>query len=107
MQKLIGEKLQKALKVLDEQGIKYKVVDNNHSVKGDTKLVTAVQVKDKTVVLTTGDFIFEGTVGRMDLPGGSEKDMIESLNKMKKYDKNIKIYPGHGNSTYLYKEDLY
>ena len=58
-------------------------------------------------IMFTGDFIFEGTIGRMDLPGGSEKAMIESLNKMKKYDKNIKIYPGHGNSTYLYKEDLY
>ena len=40
----------------------------------------------------------------MDLPGGSKKEMINSLEKIKKYDKNIKIYPGHGESTYLYDE---
>lgn len=43
----------------------------------------------------------------MDLPGGSEIDMLNSLNKLKKYDKNIKIYPGHGEYTCLYKENLY
>ena len=55
-------------------------------------------------VMFTGDFIFKGTIGRMDLPGGSKKEMINSLEKIKKYDKNIKIYPGHGESTYLYDE---
>lgn len=55
-------------------------------------------------IMFTGDFIFKGTIGRMDLPGGSQKDMINSLEKMKKYDKNIKVYPGHGEYTYLYNE---
>jgi len=58
-------------------------------------------------VMFTGDFIFKGTIGRMDLEGGSTLDMKESLEKMKKYNKNIKIYPGHGESTYLFKENLY
>lgn len=58
-------------------------------------------------IMFTGDFIFEGTIGRMDLEGGSTIDMKKSLNKIKKYDNNIKIYPGHGNSTYLYKESKY
>ena len=58
-------------------------------------------------IMFTGDFIFEGTIGRMDLEGGSTIDMKNSLDKIKKYDNNIKIYPGHGNSTYLYKENKY
>ena len=58
----------------------------------------------KEKIMFTGDFIFEGTIGRMDLLGGSKKDMLNSLNKMKKYDKSINIYPGHGEYTYLYKE---
>lgn len=58
-------------------------------------------------VMFTGDFIFEGTIGRMDLVGGNTLDMKNSLEKIKKYDKNIKVYPGHGESTYLYKENLY
>lgn len=58
-------------------------------------------------IMFTGDFIFEGTIGRMDLDGGSTIDMKKSLDKIKKYDSSIKIYPGHGSSTYLYKENLY
>ena len=52
----------------------------------------------------TGDFIFKGTIGRIDLPGGSYDDMLKSLNKISKYDKNIEIYPGHGDKTYLKDE---
>lgn len=55
----------------------------------------------KEKIMFTGDFIFKGTIGRMDLPGGNYKDMQKSLNKISKYDKSIKIYPGHGEETYL------
>ena len=61
----------------------------------------------KEKVMFTGDFIFEGTIGRMDLDGGNPLDMKKSLDKIKKYNGNIKIYPGHGNSTYLHKESKY
>ncbi len=52
-------------------------------------------------VMFTGDFLFKDTIGRMDLPGGNKKDMINSLNKMKKYNKDIVIYPGHGDKSTL------
>lgn len=55
-------------------------------------------------IMFTGDFIFKGTIGRMDLIGGSPKDMQESLNKIKKYPDNITIYPGHGEKTILGEE---
>lgn len=58
-------------------------------------------------IMFTGDFIFEGAIGRMDLDGGNPLDMKKSLDKIKKYNGNIKIYPGHGNSTYLNKESKY
>ena len=61
----------------------------------------------KENIMFTGDFIFKGTIGRMDLEGGNTLDMKSSLNKIKNYDKNIKLYPGHGETTYLYKENLY
>ena len=54
--------------------------------------------KDK--IMFTGDFIFENSIGRTDL-GGSDKDMIHSLNLISKYPDDIKIYPGHGNPTNL------
>lgn len=55
-------------------------------------------------VMFTGDFIFKGTIGRMDLEGGSVPDMKNSLEKIKKYNKNIIIYPGHGDNTILKNE---
>lgn len=55
-------------------------------------------------LMFVGDFIFEGTIGRCDLEGGDFNKMLESLEKIKKYDPNIKLYPGHGNTTMLKKE---
>ncbi len=55
-------------------------------------------------VMFTGDFLFKGSVGRMDLPTGSLKEMKESLQKMKKYDPKIVIYPGHGPCSILGEE---
>lgn len=52
-------------------------------------------------VMFTGDFLFQGTIGRMDLSGGSEKEMKESLQLISKYDSDISIYPGHGPSSIL------
>ena len=55
-------------------------------------------------IMFTGDFIFKSAIGRTDLPGGDYNEMLKSLTKLKKYDKNIKIYPGHGDITYLRNE---
>ena len=54
-------------------------------------------------IMFTGDFLFRGSIGRCDL-GGSEEDMRKSLEKIKKYDSDITIYPGHGESTDLANE---
>lgn len=51
-------------------------------------------------IMFTGDFIFKGTIGRTDI-GGSDKDMIKSLKMIMPYPDDIKIYPGHGDSTIL------
>ena len=48
-----------------------------------------------------GDFIFKGSIGRCDLEGGDFNMMKKSIDKIKKYSVETKIYPGHGNSTSL------
>ena len=58
-------------------------------------------------VMFTGDFLFQGTVGRMDLPGGSIKDMQNSLELISKYPSDITIYPGHGPKSNLGIEQQY
>jgi glyoxylase-like metal-dependent hydrolase (beta-lactamase superfamily II) len=47
----------------------------------------------------SGDFIFRDTIGRWDLPGGDIEEMYESINKIRKYDRDIVVYPGHGDCT--------
>ncbi len=47
-------------------------------------------------ILFSGDTIFHrGTIGRTDLPGSSEKEMKQSLEKLKKIKYKI-LCPGHG-----------
>jgi hydroxyacylglutathione hydrolase len=46
--------------------------------------------------LITGDTLFVGDCGRADLPGGSPKQLFESLHqKLKPLDDDIEVYPGH------------
>lgn len=52
-------------------------------------------------IMFIGDFIFKESIGRCDLPGGSELEMKESIEKIKKYPKNITLYPGHYEETTL------
>lgn len=52
-------------------------------------------------MMFVGDFIFRGSIGRMDLPGGSESRMLDSIQNIKLYDKDITLYPGHGPKTTL------
>ena len=54
--------------------------------------------------LFCGDFIFYENIGRCDLPTGNFNEMKKSINKIKKYPENTKIYPGHSESTTLHHE---
>jgi len=52
----------------------------------------------------TGDTLFAGSVGRFDLPGGSEEVLLNSINRILSLDENLTIYPGHGPSTTVGQE---
>lgn len=52
-------------------------------------------------LLFCGDFIFNESIGRCDLPGGSEIEMKESLEMIKNYPDDITLYPGHDSITTL------
>jgi glyoxylase-like metal-dependent hydrolase (beta-lactamase superfamily II) len=55
-------------------------------------------------VLFTGDTLFEDSWGRTDLPGGNEGQIMASLKRLFKMNPNIKVYPGHGNTTTIGRE---
>ncbi|MEM4035739.1 MAG: MBL fold metallo-hydrolase [Fervidicoccaceae archaeon] len=49
-----------------------------------------------------GDTLFAGSVGRTDLPGGSEEALLESLRELcTLLPPDTEVYPGHGPSTTL------
>ena len=58
-------------------------------------------------LLITGDTIFKGSIGRTDLPGGSEKDLALSLQKILLLPEETQIIPGHGEVTSLKHEKSY
>lgn len=51
--------------------------------------------------LFTGDLLFKGAIGRTDLPGGNTAEIKKSLANLKKMDRQLIIYPGHGQSSNL------
>lgn len=72
---------------------------------GHTSDSISYYFKDDNVLLS-GDFIFKGCIGRTDL-GGNDLDMLNSIKKIKKYNKRIIIKPGHGEDTTLDSEIKY
>ena len=55
-------------------------------------------------MLFSGDTLFEGSFGRVDLLGCDPNKMFESLTKLSKLPKDVKVYPGHGYPTTIGNE---
>ena len=58
----------------------------------------------KEHAIFVGDVLFEGSIGRSDLPSGNHAVLQESLKKLFDLDEDMIIYPGHGPTTTLTKE---
>ncbi len=50
-------------------------------------------------ILISGDTLFKGSCGRTDLPGGSPRQMKDSLKTLKQLPDDVNVYPGHGPGT--------
>ena len=51
-------------------------------------------------IVFTGDTLFQNSVGRTDLPGGSGRDLLGSIvTKLLVLDDDTVVLPGHGEST--------
>lgn len=74
--------------------------------KGHSKDSATYYFKEQNCMFV-GDFIFQNSIGRMDLEGGSEIDMKHSIEHIKTYPSNTFLYPGHGPSTTLEQEKRY
>jgi glyoxylase-like metal-dependent hydrolase (beta-lactamase superfamily II) len=55
-------------------------------------------------VMFSGDFLFQNSIGRYDFPYSNAQDMKKSLEKMMQMREDKTLYPGHGDSTTLFRE---
>jgi hydroxyacylglutathione hydrolase len=55
-------------------------------------------------LLFSGDTLFAGGWGRVDLPGGSPEEMVESLARLSTLDPALAVLPGHGQRTTIGRE---
>jgi len=85
---------------LDIEGIKVKY----RLFAGHTPGNSIIEIKD---VWFSGDFLFEGSIGRWDFPYSSGEEMIESLKKAMQIKDDFTLYTGHGLSTTLKREQKY
>ena len=52
----------------------------------------------------SGDTLFAGSCGRIDLPGGDRGAMVNSLERLAEITTDYRVFPGHGGSTTLFRE---
>lgn len=55
-------------------------------------------------ILFSGDTLFAGGWGRVDLPGGSAAAMVESIARLADLDDPVRVVPGHGAATTIRRE---
>ena len=55
-------------------------------------------------VLFTGDTLFEGSMGRTDLPGGDEGQIMQSLKRLVQLEGDYRVLPGHEGQSTLERE---
>jgi glyoxylase-like metal-dependent hydrolase (beta-lactamase superfamily II) len=54
-----------------------------------------------------GDVLFQGSIGRTDLPGGSHSQLLDSIRtQLFTLPDETVVYPGHGPSTTIGEEKL-
>ncbi|MGE5654918.1 MAG: MBL fold metallo-hydrolase [Bacillota bacterium] len=71
---------------------------------GHTPGGICLQVED---ALFSGDTLFSGSVGRTDLPGGDQDQLLRSLReKIVPLPDTLTVYPGHDRTTVLGQEKL-
>ena len=70
---------------------------------GHTEGSVCLYARDEGI-LFSGDTLFAGGWGRVDLPGGDAAAMAASLVRLSDLEDRVQIYPGHGSATTIGRE---
>lgn len=89
--------------VIELAGIKIKVIHTPGHTEG-----SVCYYAEESNILIAGDTLFCESVGRTDLPTGSSSTLIKSIReKLMILPDEVKVYPGHGESTTIGNERAY
>jgi hydroxyacylglutathione hydrolase len=70
---------------------------------GHTEGSVCLLAEDEAL-LFSGDTLFQGGWGRVDLPGGDEVAMVASLARLTGLEDHVGVFPGHGATTTIGRE---
>lgn len=76
----------------------YDKIIQTHYTPGHTNGSVSFEIDN---YLFTGDLLFKGVIGRVDLPGGNIELLKQSINFVLENFKGYIVYPGHGESFLL------
>jgi hydroxyacylglutathione hydrolase len=89
-----SSKLKKDIGVKDGEMLKIgRLVLNFVHTPGHSPESMCIIVNDH--FLLTGDTLFIGECGRVDLPGGDPEQLYDSFEKLRNLDRDLVVYPGH------------
>lgn len=83
--------------VITQDGLSFKVIHT----PGHTKGSCCFMIDD---CIFTGDTLFAGGCGRVDMYGGDSEAIMKSLKKLSLLEGDFRIFPGHGEDTTLQQE---
>lgn len=86
-------------------GLRFRVLHTPGHTPGSVCLLCDEPASpDVPPVLFTGDTLFAGSCGRVDLDGSVPADMMRSLNRLAAMPGDCRVLPGHGPETTMAKE---
>jgi glyoxylase-like metal-dependent hydrolase (beta-lactamase superfamily II) len=85
--------------VWEDAGLRYRVLET----PGHTPGSVTFYFEEEGAVFS-GDVLFQGSVGRTDLPGGDARTLGNSLRRLAELPDEVTVYCGHGPATTLGEE---
>lgn len=90
---------------LELAGLRFLVDHTPGHTEGSVTFRSPYDAADISEVMFSGDLLFQGSIGRTDLPGGDHPTMLRSLTeKVLPLADDIVVLPGHGDQTSIGRE---
>jgi glyoxylase-like metal-dependent hydrolase (beta-lactamase superfamily II) len=90
---------------LELAGLTFTVDHTPGHTRGSVTFRAPYELQEISQVMFSGDLLFQGSIGRTDLPGGDHPTMLHSLRtKVLTLADDIVVLPGHGDQTSIGRE---